>query len=193
MNPEEYLDRLIERRERCEGPLPVITDAVAVSLAAAEVLVQLREIAVPSEFAGHLELSIRARTLAQQNGRTISIIRPRSPADSPRFPLRRAWMVMLKIAAVLILASAGILWVSAHSLPGDALYGLKQAEHQLTRNLADGQFGGVVVPCYTLTLKRIESNEAEQARTAPQRGHETWNSSLDHPRVLAESLEKAET
>jgi hypothetical protein len=138
MNPEEYLDRLIERREHCEGPLPVITDAVAVSLAAAEVLVQLREIAVPSEFAGHLELSIRARTLAQQNGRTISIVRPRSPADSPRFPMRRAWIVMLKIAAVLILASVGILSASAQSLPGDALYGLKQAEHQLTLNFASG-------------------------------------------------------
>ena len=138
MNPEEYLDRLIERRERGEGPLPVLTDAVAASLAAASVLVQLREIAVPSEFAGHLERSIRARTLAQQNGRTISIARPRSPADSPRFPIRSAWMVMLKIAAVLILASAGILSASAHSLPGDALYGLKQAEHQLTLNFASG-------------------------------------------------------
>ena len=129
MNPEEYLDRLIERREHGEGPLPVITETVAINLA----------------------------------------------------------------AAVLILASAGMLWASAHSLPGDALYGLKQAEHQLTRNLADGQFGGLLVPCYTLTLKRIESNEAEQARTPPQRGYEAWNSSLYHPRVLDESLEKAET
>ncbi len=103
MNPEEYLDRLIERREHGEGPLPVITDAVAVSLAAAEVLVQLREIAVPSEFAGHLERSIRARTLAQQNGRTISIVRPRSPADSPRFPMRLAWIAMLKIVAQVVL------------------------------------------------------------------------------------------
>jgi IPT/TIG domain len=138
MNPEEYLDRLIERREHGEGPLPAITDAVALSLAAAEVLVQLREIAVPSEFAGRLERSIRACILAQQNGRTISIVRPRSSADSPRFPMRRAWIVMLKIAAVLILASAGILWASVHSLPGDALYGLKQAEHQLTLNFASG-------------------------------------------------------
>ena len=79
MNPEEYLDRLIERRERGEGPLPVLTDTVAVSLAAASVLVQLREIAVPSEFAGHLERSIRARTLAQQNGRTST------GADAARF------------------------------------------------------------------------------------------------------------
>jgi C4-dicarboxylate-specific signal transduction histidine kinase len=40
------LDRLIERRERGEKQLPVITDGVAARLAAAEVLTQLREIAV---------------------------------------------------------------------------------------------------------------------------------------------------
>jgi hypothetical protein len=73
MNPEENLDRLIERREHGDGPFPAITDAVAVSLAAAEVQVQLREIAVPCEFAGHLERALRARTLARQNSRTISI------------------------------------------------------------------------------------------------------------------------
>ena len=44
MNPDEYVDRLLERRERGEKQLPVITDEVAASLAAAEVLTQLREI-----------------------------------------------------------------------------------------------------------------------------------------------------
>src|SRR5260370_23476947 len=44
--------------------------------------------------------------------------------------------------------------------------------------MADGQFGGLVVPCYTLTLKRIESNEAEQARTPPQSGHEAWQACM---------------
>jgi len=52
MNPEEYVDRLIERRERGEKQLPVITDEIAASLAAAEVLTELGEIAVPPEFAG---------------------------------------------------------------------------------------------------------------------------------------------
>ena len=138
MNPEEYLDRLIERREHGEGQLAVINDEVAVSLAAAQVLVQLQEIAVPPAFAGHLELSIRARTrtLDQQHSRTISIVRPRGPAGAPRFRMRRAWITVLKIAAVLILASIGILSASAHSLPGDALYGLRQAEHQFTLNFA---------------------------------------------------------
>ncbi len=70
MNPEEYLDRLIERRKRGEAQLPVTDDEVAASLAAAEMLTQLEEIDVPPEFAGRLELSIRARTrgLARQNG-----------------------------------------------------------------------------------------------------------------------------
>ncbi len=46
MNPDEYVDRLIEQRERGEKQLPVITDEVAARLAAAEVLTHLREITV---------------------------------------------------------------------------------------------------------------------------------------------------
>jgi hypothetical protein len=145
MNPEEYLDRLIERREHGEVQLPVINDEVAASLAAAEVLTQLQEIVVPPEFAGRLELSIRARTrnldfahnLAQQNGRIIPLAYPRSLAGSRHFPMRRAWIAVLGIAAVLTLACIGILTASARSLPGDPLYGIKQAEHQFTLNFAD--------------------------------------------------------
>jgi hypothetical protein len=134
MNPEEYLDRLIERREHGQEQLPATNDEIATSLAAAEMLAQLQEIEVPPAFANHLELSIRARAreLAQQNGRPIPIVSPRSPAGSPRFLMRRAWITALWIAAVLILAFAGILTASARSLPGDALYGLKQAEYQFT-------------------------------------------------------------
>jgi hypothetical protein len=61
MNPEEYLDRLIERREHGETQIRVINDEVATSLGAAELLVQLQEIDVPPGFANHLELSIRTR------------------------------------------------------------------------------------------------------------------------------------
>jgi len=73
MNPEEYLDRLIERRAHAEVQLPVTTSEVTVSLAAAEMLAQLQGIEVPPAFAGQLELHIRvrARSLAQQNDRTI--------------------------------------------------------------------------------------------------------------------------
>jgi hypothetical protein len=138
MNPEEYLDRLIERRERGEVQIPVASDEVAASLAAAEVLAQLRKIDVPTGFAGHLELYVRAhaRGLAQQNGSTAPIERLRSPAGLPRFHMRQTWIAILGIAAVLMLACAGVLTVSARSLPGDALYGLKQAENQLTLNFA---------------------------------------------------------
>src|SRR5260370_42512727 len=93
MNPEEYVDRLIERRERGEKQLPVINDEVAASLAAAEVLTQLREIAVPPEFADYLELYIRARarSFGQQTSNAIPVVCPRSRAGSQRFLARRSW------------------------------------------------------------------------------------------------------
>jgi len=139
MNPEEYLDRLIERREHGEVQLPVINDEFAASLTAVEALAHLQEINVPPEFAGRLELSIRARVhiVAGQNGRIIPIVNHQSPARSHRFPMRRVSIAVLGIAAVLMLACIGIITASAHSLPGDLLYGVKQAEHQFTLTLAD--------------------------------------------------------
>jgi hypothetical protein len=126
--------------------IPVASEEVAASLAAAEVLAQLQKITVPPEFAGHLELYVRARArgLAQQNGRTVPIARPRSPAGLQRFQMRRTLIAVLGIAAVLMLACAGVLMLacagvltaSARSLPGDALYGLKQAENQFTLTFA---------------------------------------------------------
>jgi IPT/TIG domain-containing protein len=138
MNPEEYLDRLIESRERGREHLSVANDEIAVCLAAAEVLTQLREIDTPPEFAGHLELYIRARarSFGQQNGRAIPGIRHRSPAGSQRFMMGRAWIAVLGIAAVLMLACIGVLTASARSLPGDTLYGLKQAENQFKLTFA---------------------------------------------------------
>src|SRR5258708_4357268 len=140
MNPEEYVDRLIERRERGEKQLPVINDEVAASWAAADVLTQLREIAVPPEFAGYLELYIRARarSFGQQTSNAIPVVCPRSRAGSQRFLARRSWTAVLGFAAVLLAACISILTASARSLPGDTLYGLKQAEYQLTLNFASG-------------------------------------------------------
>ena|SRR5215469_11533168 len=140
MNPEEYVDRLIERRERGEKLLPAINDEVAARLAAAEVLTQLREIAVPPEFSSYLELSIRARArnFGQQTSDAIPVVRTRSQAGSPRFLARPAWTSRLGFAAVLLAACMSILTASARSLPGDALYGLKQAENQLTLTFAGG-------------------------------------------------------
>ncbi len=135
MNPEEYVDRLLEQRERGEKQLPVITDEVAASLAAAEVLTQLREIAVPPEFAGYLELYLRARVrnFGQQTSTALPVVRPVSRAG-----VRRSWTAVLGFAAVLLAACISILTASARSLPGDTLYGLKQAEYQFTLNFASG-------------------------------------------------------
>src|SRR5260221_9779264 len=105
MNPEEYVDRLIEQRERGEKQLPVITDEVAASLAAAEVLTQLRELAVPPEFAGYLELYIRARArnFGQQTSTALPVVRPVSRAG-----VRRSWTAVLGCAAVLLAACISI-------------------------------------------------------------------------------------
>ncbi len=133
MNPDEYVDRLLEQRERGEQQLPVITDEIAASLAAAEVLTQLQEIAVPPEFAGYLELYLRARArnVGQQTSTALPVVRPGSRAG-----VRRSWSAVLGFAAVLLAACISILTASAQSLPGDTLYGLKQAEYQLTLNFA---------------------------------------------------------
>jgi hypothetical protein len=138
MNPEEYLDRLIERREHGQEQLPVTNDEIAANLAAAERLAQLQEIEVPPGFASRLELAVRARSrdLARQNGGIIPMASPQDSEGSQRFPRRRAWVVVLRIAAVLMLACVGILTASTRSLPGDALYIMKQAEHQFTLTFA---------------------------------------------------------
>ena len=135
MNPDEYVDRLLEQRERGEKQLPVITDEIAASLAAAEVLTQLRELAVPPEFASYLELYLRAsaRSFGQQTSTALPVVRSVSRAS-----MRRSWTAVLGMAAVLLAACISILTASARSLPGDTLYGLKQAEYQLTLNFAGG-------------------------------------------------------
>jgi hypothetical protein len=160
MNPEEYLDRLIERREHGGAQLPVINDEIAASLAAAEALAQLREIDVPPAFAGHLELQIRAhnRDLARQTSATIPIVRPWSPAGPQRSLVRRTLITMLGIAAMLVLACVGVLTTSASSLPGDTLYGVKQAENQFTLTFAGNPNDRVSVQIEQIHSSLIDLN-----------------------------------
>jgi hypothetical protein len=154
MNPEEYLDRSIERHEQGELNVRASNDDLAASIAAAEALAQLKEIQIPHEFANNLELSIRARarnlteqnrwniSLAQsqsltgQNGWDIPPVQSRSQAGSQRFIKSRAWVTLLRVAAVFIIVAVGVLTASARSLPGDALYSLKQAEIQFTSTIS---------------------------------------------------------
>jgi hypothetical protein len=139
MNPEEYLDRLLERRESGEVLIPVANDEIVANLAAAEALRQLQKIDVPREFDGHLELYVRAhaRNLAQHNGSIVPVPRLGSTSKLQRFHRRQSWIAILGIAAVLLLAFFGVLTASARSLPGDTLYSLKQAENQLKLTLAN--------------------------------------------------------
>ena len=138
MNPEEYLDRLIERREHGELYIPATNDDVAASMAAAEALTQLKEIDIPRGFANNLELSIRARAriLTDQNRWSIPMAQSRSSVGPQRFFKRLTWVALLRVAAVLMVVSVGVLTASARSLPGDALYSLKQAEKQFTLTFA---------------------------------------------------------
>ena len=160
MNPEEYLDRLIEKRERGEVQLPVANDEVSASLAAAEILTQLRKIDVPPKFASSLELSIRARArgLAQQNGRTIPLARPRSSASSHRFLRRSSSIVVLGAAAVLILVYIFVLTAYTPSVPGDPLYGLKRAEQQFTRTFAGDPLDRAIVQIDQLRSSLVDLN-----------------------------------
>ncbi len=61
MNAEEELDHLIDQRVSRENQFSPSDDETAVSLAAAWMLVQLQELALPPEFAHRMDFSIRAR------------------------------------------------------------------------------------------------------------------------------------
>ena len=72
MNTEEYLDHLIDQHVYKEKQFSTSDDEVAVSLAAARMLVQLQELAIPPEFAHRMELYIRARAHALRKNFSIS-------------------------------------------------------------------------------------------------------------------------
>ena len=174
MNPEEYLDRLIEKHERGELYVHAINDDVAASIGAAEALAQLKEVQIPYEFANNLELSIRARarnlteqnhwnipvaqshSLTGLNGWNIPPVQSGNQAGSRRIIKHRAWVNLLRIAAVFIIAAVGVLTASARSLPGDALYSLKQAEIQFTST-----FSGVSQNSANLQINQLRNAIAD--------------------------------
>jgi hypothetical protein len=142
MNQEEYLDQLLEARRYGRTQPSANNDEITASLAAAEMLTRLREIEVPAEFASRLEVSLRARVNSrrsiQPNSQTLSnenilpITRRRSSANTRSAPRQRAWIALLGIAAMLVLAFAGLLALSAHTLPGGSLSGPRHVGNQAT-------------------------------------------------------------
>ncbi len=170
MNPEEYLDHLIERHEQGELYVPTINDEVAASMAAMEQLSQLNEIHIPHRFANHLELSIRARVrdlnmqntgnipylnshnLNEQNRWNISPIQSHNTVKQQAIVKRRVWVALLRIAAVFVIVGVGVLTASARSLPGDALYSLNQAEKEFSLT-----FAGAPQNRATLQINQLQS------------------------------------
>ncbi len=144
MRPEERLERLIEQRENGENQPLFFDDELTATLVAAENLMQLRKINVPPEFArrleGELRASVRAQKVSQQTetGRLIPLTPSQGSVSRPYRSLkRRTWVSTLGAVAVLLIAFASLLTISARSLPGDPLYNLKQAENRWALN-----FGG---------------------------------------------------
>ena len=139
MHAEEYLDQLLDEHIYKENQFAPSDDEIAVSLAAARMLVQLQELALPAKFAHRLEGEIRIRARSQsvsqhiEAGRLIPFTPSQGAVPQPHRPLkRRAWVATVGAVAVLLTAFASLLTLSAHSLPGDPLSGLKQAENQWT-------------------------------------------------------------
>lgn len=148
MKQEEYLDHLLDE-QNYRGFWQLVEDhEIAGSLAAAERLAQLKEIAVPVDFARRLEGSVRARARSRSlpiqhgtlpsNSRMVLIPGRRRSANVRRSSKRHSWMVLLGTAAALVLSFASVLAFSTQSLPGDPLYGLKQAGNQLMLTFANG-------------------------------------------------------
>jgi hypothetical protein len=140
MTPDEYLDRLIERRERGDGWGTVPNDDAAARMAAVEALEQLQEVEVPPEFAARLEVELRARARALARQEDHHIITPwlsqRGRGAGRRFGGRRVLVAALSMAAALILAFLGVLRAAAGSVPGDPLYGVKQWEQGVALSMA---------------------------------------------------------
>jgi hypothetical protein len=139
MRPEEHLERLIEQCENGENPRLFLSDEIAEVLEAAESLRQLQKVNVPPDFAHRLEGEIRARVRSQrasqqlETGRLISLVPSQGVAPRPRHSQkRRAWGVALGAVAVLLIAFASLLTLSAHGFPGNAPSESQQAENQET-------------------------------------------------------------
>lgn len=141
MNQEEYLDQLLEARRSGHPQPPLSDDELAACLAAAKMFTRLQEIEVPADLARRLEVSLRAHANARLrspdgqillNEKVLPIVQQHHAANAYRTPRRRAWAAMLGIAAMLILAFAGLLAFSAHIPPGGSLSGQKPPGTQVT-------------------------------------------------------------
>lgn len=135
MNPEVYLDRLIEEREAGENQFSVRNDEIASSLAAAETLMQLQKIDVPPAFAHRLELSIRVRARSQHltwhNDQSIPIGPLHGHVNLHRLPKHRSWAA-ISIAAILVLAFTALVATYTGSLAGSPRAGSKSVANQST-------------------------------------------------------------
>jgi hypothetical protein len=181
MNPEVYLDRLIEKREAGENQFSVRNDEIASSLAAAETLMQLQKIDVPPAFAYRLELSVRARTrsqrLTRQNGQSIPTGPLHRHSNRQRLPKHMSW-VATGIAAILVLAFTALVatYTGGLSLPGHPTAGLKPAQNQIAstvaidpQNLINDQIGqlhSALIELDTMVNDRRDDNTIQQALTS---------------------------
>ncbi len=176
MNPEVYLDRLIEKREAGEYQFPVRNDEIASSLAAAETLMQLQKIDVPPAFAHRLESSIRTRVrsqrLTEQNGQRFPTGSLHSPVNTRRLPKRRYWATTC-IAAILVLAFTALVATFTGSLAGSPPAGSKPVAHQITNTFAVtpqypindqiGQLHNAIIDLSTMVNNRRDDNSIQQA------------------------------
>lgn len=139
MHPEEELDQLLDEQLLRGSQFAPSSEAVAASLAAAKMLVQLQELAPPARFEHRLEGKIRASARAQRDSRLIEtgklIPLPSAPgalSPLPRPRKRRTWVATLGAVAVLLIAFASLLTFSAHNELPNLPFGWKQAQNQET-------------------------------------------------------------
>jgi hypothetical protein len=183
MNPEVYLDRLIEKREAGEEQFSIRNDEIASSLAAAETLMQLQKIDVPPAFAHRLESSIRTRVrsqrLTQQNGQSISTGPLHSPVNLHSLPKHRSWvgnLAAIGIAAILVLAFTALVATFTGSLVGSPPAGSKPVVHQITNTFAVTpqnpindqimQLHNAIIDLGTMVNDRRDDNAIQQALTS---------------------------
>lgn len=133
MTPEDRVDRLISRRFAGDRAPTTEPDEVA-PLAAAEELVNLRQIRVPATLASGLEARLRQAARDQQQREQRGML----PLALPRrTPHARRWVTGLaSAAAILVVLGVVVLNASAASLPGDPLYSLKQFRNQIALSQA---------------------------------------------------------
>lgn len=134
MHPEEDLYQLLDEHLLRENQPASSHDEIAVCLAAAERLVQLRKFAPPPQFTHRLEKKIRTIARARRGSQPIETGRlipfPSSPgalSQLPRPRQRHAWVVTFSVVAVLLIAVTSFLALSEqNNLPS----GWKQAQNQ---------------------------------------------------------------